>query len=102
MTQDSEIVHHNGGTTFAGPDAVSLVRAVYLKQALVMYARSKLLMTRGATPGFMLVEATKYTGHKYKRGAYTEAAKDLADWIATMKAALPVTDNRSSESEEKA
>lgn len=92
--QDSEIVYHDGGTTFAGPDAVNLVRAVYLKQALVMYARTKMLMTRGATPGFMLAEATKYTGHEYKRGAYEEAAKDLADWIATMKAALPVTDNR--------
>lgn len=95
MTQDSEVVlHKSGGTTFVGPDAINLYRAIYLKQALVMYARSKMLMTRGATPGFMLVEATKYTGHKYKRGAYTEAAKDLADWIATMKAALPVTDER--------
>ena len=95
MTQEAEIVlHKRGGTTFAGPDAVNLVRAIYLKQALVMYARSKMLMTRGVTPTFMLAEATKYTGHKYKRGAYTEAAKDLADWIATMKVALPVTDNR--------
>lgn len=95
MTQDSEIVlHKHGGMTLAGPDAINLYRAAVLRQALVMYARSKMLMTRGATPTFMLAEATKYTGHKYKRGAYTEAAKDMEDWIATMKAALPVTDNR--------
>lgn len=95
MTQDSEIViYQSGGTTFAGPDAVNLYRAAVLKQGLAMYARSKMLLTRGATPTFMLAEATKYTGHKYKRGAYLEAAKDMADWIATMKAAMPVTDER--------
>lgn len=95
MTQDSEVVlHKGGGTTFAGKDAVNLYRASWLRQGLIMYARSKMLMTRGATPSFMLAEASKYTGHKYKRGAYLEAAKDMEDWIATMEAALPVTDNR--------
>lgn len=97
MTQDSEIaLHMHGGITLTGPDAINLYRAATLKVALDMYARSKMLMTRGATPMFMLAEATKYTGHKYKRGAYKEAAQDLGDWVATMKAALPTTDNRSS------
>ena len=95
MTQDSEIVHHkSGGITLAGPDAVNLYRAITLRQGLVMYAKHKMLLTRGATPTFLLATATEYTGHKYKRGAYLEAAKGMDDWIATMKAALPVTDER--------
>ena len=95
MTQDSEIVYHkSGGITLAGPDAVNLYRAAHIKAGLALYARSKMLMTRGATPSFLLATATQYTGHKYKRGAYLEAAKDLGDWIETMKAALPVTDER--------
>lgn len=90
----SEIVHHQGGTTFAGPDAVNLVRATYLVSALRMYAKSRMLMTRGATPTHMLRLAGQYTGKTYKRGEHLQAADDVAKWADTMRAALPVRDER--------
>lgn len=91
----SEIVRHNGGTTFAGPDAVNLFRAAYVKSALSMYARSGMLMTRGATPTALLRMAEEYTGRKYKgKDKYNEAAEGVRIWIETMKAALPFTDER--------
>lgn len=90
--QDSEVcLHPGGGVTFAGPDAVNLYRAMTLKAALSLYVKTKIVPTRGVTGPDMLRMATEYTGHKYKRGAYEEAAKDVADWVQTMKAAMPVT-----------
>ena len=54
----SEIVHHKtGGTSFVGADAVNLYRAVHVKQALLMYAKTGLKMTRGATPAVLLAIA---------------------------------------------
>jgi hypothetical protein len=88
----SEIVHHQGGTTFAGPDAVNLVRAAYLKSALSLYAKTGMLMTRGAKPTLLLKMAEEYTGKKYKgKDKYNEAAEGVRVWIETMKAALPTT-----------
>jgi hypothetical protein len=91
----SEIVYRNSCTTFAGPDAVNLVRAVHVKTALSMYAKHKMLMTRGANPTSLLLLAKEYTGKTYKgKDKYNEAAEGVRIWIETMKAALPVTDER--------
>ena len=88
----SEIVHGPGGSMYAGPDAVNLVRAVHLKAALSMYAKTKMLMTRGATPTMLLVMAREYTGKTYKgANKYHDAAEGVQVWIDTMRAALPVT-----------
>ena len=84
------LVHTSGGASFVGRDAVNLYRAITLKGALRMYARSKMLMTRGVTPTAMLLLATEYSGKKYKRGAHAEAADDVGIWVETMKAALPI------------
>jgi len=93
----SEIVHHKtGGTSFVGADAVNLYRAVHVKQALLMYAKTGLKMTRGATPAVLLAIAREYSGKTYKRGQYLQAADDVQVWIDTMKAALPITDERAS------
>lgn len=90
----SEIIRHNGGTTLAGPDAVNLFRAITLVSALRLYARTRMLMTRGATPTRLLAWAKEYTGKTYKRGDYVQAADDVQKWVNTMKAALPVTNER--------
>lgn len=91
----SEIIHHEGGgTTLAGKDAVNLYRAATLKSALNLYAKSNILLARNITPTSMLTMATGYTGKKYKRGQHAQAAADVDVWVQTMKAALPVTDNR--------
>lgn len=76
---------------YSGKDATSLVRAIYAKNALDMYAQTGMKMTRTATPTVLLRIATEYTGHTYKRGQYVKAADDLQVWIETMRAALPVT-----------
>ncbi len=92
----SEIIHHrHGGTTLVGPDAVNLYRAIHVQSALLMYAKTGMLMTRGATPTVLLRIAKEYTGKDYKgKDKYTQAADDVRVWIDTMKAALPVTDKR--------
>ena len=90
MTQHSEVIQHDGGTSFVGSDAVKLLGAIALKQALAMYARNKMRANRHLTPGRMLEMATDLTGHPYKRGQHHQAAEDVADWIETMKAAMPI------------
>lgn len=77
-------------TTFVGPDSVNYVRATMLASALKLYAKAKIIPTRGVTPTKMLVMATGYTGKKYKRGEYLKASEDVLKWAHEMKAALPV------------
>lgn len=79
-----------GGTSFVGPDAVNLFRAVALKAALNAYARHKIVMSRGVSPTGMLTLATTYTDKPYKRGEHAKAAEDVRVWVETMKAAMPV------------
>lgn len=90
----SEIVHHNGGTTITGKDGINLYRAITLKAALNLYAKTKMLATRNATPTAMLQMATEYTGKTYKRGQHAQAAADVDVWVQTMKAAMLITDER--------
>lgn len=93
MTQP-DIVLHKSCVSLQGEDATRFYAAIHVKQALLLYSRTKMLMTRNATPTVLLRAAESYTGHKYKRGAYAEAAKDLSDWIETMRAALQIEDQR--------
>jgi hypothetical protein len=87
----SEItIRKGGGMSIVGADATNLYRAVMLGQALRMYAKTKMLATRNATPSVMLRMAAEYSGKTYKRGQYVQAADDLQIWIDTMKAALPI------------
>ncbi len=90
----SEIIHSNGGTTFVGTDAMNLFRAVTLVASLNFYAKTGMMTTRGLTATRMLKLASEYTGKTYKRGQYVTAAADVRVWVDTMKAAMPVTDNR--------
>jgi hypothetical protein len=88
--QSHVVVNADGqATAFVGKDAVNLYRAAHVKSALSMYAKHKMLMTRGATPNVLLTLATEYTGKTYKRGQHAQAAEDVGVWINTMKAALP-------------
>lgn len=89
---NSEIVHHPGGTTFAGPDAVNVVRAAHLVSALKLYAKTGMRMTRHASPSVLLALAKEFTGKDYKgRNKYEDAADDVKVWLDTMRAALPTT-----------
>lgn len=77
-------------TTFVGPDSINYVRATMLASALKLYAKAKIIPTRGFGPAKMLAAATGYTGRKYKRNDYLLAAEDVLKWAHEMKAALPV------------
>lgn len=86
----------DGGTFFAGPDAIALYRAITIRAALRMYAQCGMLPTRGMTPTKMLRAAGEYTGQYYGRvnvNKCQKAIKDLDEWIAAMRAALPVYDH---------
>ena len=88
---NSEIIHSKGGTMLAGRDAVSVYAALTLASALKLYANSKMLMTRGATPTVLLAKATEITQKKYKRGEYLKAADDVHAWAIEMRDAIPTT-----------
>lgn len=82
-------------SAMVGADAMQLMRVQTIKRGLDMYAATNggMILTRGATPKNLLAMAAQYTGKAYKNTAKgrAECGADLAVWIATMKAALPVT-----------
>lgn len=89
--QQSEIKVSPSAVVYSGPDATALFRAAALREALRLYAKSKIVIARGVTPTSMLSMATKITGKPYRRGEYTKAADEVDTWVQTMKAALPIT-----------
>lgn len=94
MIDNSEIIlHKSGGTTIVGKDAILWYKAIHLLEALKLYSKSGIQVTRIVTPALMLRAAGEVTKNTYKRGQYTQAIRDLEVWIATMRTALPVTDN---------
>jgi hypothetical protein len=91
-TQPSSIdIRTGGAASYSGPDAVHLVRAVYLKSAMGLYLKTGIRPTRGVGPTQMLAIASEYTGKKYKRTELATAQADVQTWIDTMKAAIPTT-----------
>lgn len=97
MTDNNQISIMEGGTMFTGPDSIALYRAVALRGALKLYAKTGMLVTRGMTVTKMLKAATAYTGKDYGRGNVNKAqaaAADMTVWIETMRSALPVVDMR--------
>lgn len=93
MTDSHITIHKTGGTSFVGPDATNLMRAIKLASALRLYARSGMIPTRGVTITVMFKIAKEYTGKDYKRGQALLAYEDVRIWVETMKAAIPVTVN---------
>lgn len=92
---NSQIIVGKSYMTFAGPDAVAFYRAATIAGGLRLYGESHILPSRAWKPMTMLDAASKITGKTYKRGEYLKAADDLTEWALTMKAALPVIDERS-------
>lgn len=89
---ESHVEISKGGTAFVGPDAVLLVKAIYLKNCLILHRRSGILPTRSVTVTKLFDLASQYTGKKYKRGEHLRAIEDMGVWIATMQAALPINE----------
>jgi hypothetical protein len=91
MPNDSKIQYDKDGQAigFHGKDAVEVFRVATLASSIKMFGRTGMMPTRGMTGAKMLKMAEQYTGKKYKRGQYEQAAADLSTWVQTMKAALP-------------
>jgi len=93
-SNDDHVVIGKDGKVKAlvGHDAVQLMRVSTLISGLKMHIATggRMILTRGATPTFLLKQATGYTGKVYKRGQYQQAIDDLKVWMDVMKSALPV------------
>lgn len=92
MIDDSEVVIGNGYTSYSGPDAVNLARAISVRAGLRLAKAG--LNIRGVSKSGLLKIASEYTGKQYKRGEYDKAREDLKLWIETMALALPIKDER--------
>lgn len=64
-------------TCITTPEQFNRVRVLLLAQGLEMYAKFRMIPTKGASPTWMLNEAGKIMDRKFKRGAYVEAAQAL-------------------------
>lgn len=98
QSQAGEIHHHDGGTTITG-DAMMLMTAKTIQLGIKTHRQTggRMKLTRTATITNLLVSANKITGKgPYKKSAqeYERAEADLQIWMNTLKAALPITDER--------
>lgn len=95
IRDDSEITITKGGAVcVSGRDAMAFYRAIQLRAAIRLHAKTGLIPTRGFGPTKMLAAAGAITGKAYRRGQAEAAVADLDVWIATMRAALPFSDQR--------
>lgn len=92
MNDSSIHISKDGAISVTGPDAMLLYKAITLRSALQLYAKTKIRPTRHIGPTDMLELAGEFSRRKYKRGAFDEAISDLTVWINTMKVALPIID----------
>ena len=65
------------------PAHINRFRILCLAQGCEMYAKFKMIPTRGATPTWMLQEAGAILGRKFKRGTHAEAALALRALLAS-------------------
>jgi hypothetical protein len=79
-----------GGTSFVGPKAVELYRAIVIASALRLYAQHRIKANRAYTPSAMLLAATAITGKVFRRGQYLEAAAALDAWRFAQRICDPV------------
>jgi hypothetical protein len=87
---DSYITTRDGSTSYVGPDATNLLRAIMLSQGIKMWSKYKMIPTRGVTITYMLSQATAYTGKTYKSKETEQAIADIDTWVSAMKSAIPV------------
>jgi hypothetical protein len=68
-------------TTFSTPQAIQVYRAIVIKHALLLYARTGMKVNSEYTPKNMIAAAQEITGKKFKARQYTEAAAALEEFI---------------------
>lgn len=95
--QSEIVLHKHGGATYAGKDATNLFRCITLRAGLKLFHKTGIKPTRGVGLKQMFAIAKEYTGKDYRRGQVDQCLADLDRWINTMKAAMPITDEREPE-----
>jgi hypothetical protein len=90
----STITHSEGGSMYAGPEAVSVFRAYVIASALKMYAKHKIKANRAYTPTNMLAAVHEITGMKFKRTQMMEAAQFLQLWADAKRMGINETSTR--------
>jgi hypothetical protein len=60
---------------------VSTYQALVIRQALITYAKHKLMLIRRAKPAQLMTTAETITGQKFKPRAYIPAANALGEWL---------------------
>jgi hypothetical protein len=90
-TPDSITANPSGGTTFAGPGAVNVMRATVIGHALLLYHRTKMLANRAYTPKAMIRAAEQITGQQFKARAYEEAGNALIAFARNEAARINIT-----------
>lgn len=88
---DSKIVYDRDGQAqaFVGPEAVAVHQAAALMVGIQLMSKGIRPHRSWTSMRLALAQATRYTGHAYKRGEHERATADLKVWIETMKSALP-------------
>ena len=88
---DSHIQYDDNGqaTAFVGPDAVAVFQAAALMTGIRLMSKGIRPHRSWTSMRKALEQATRYTGHVYKRTEHERACADLKIWIETMKSALP-------------
>lgn len=69
----------NGDVVITG-NGIKVFQATALANALKLYAKTKMQMTRGVTPGRMMKMAGEITGKTFRARDYMGAAVALAEW----------------------
>lgn len=94
-TDNTAIVHHDAGTTLTG-DAIELYRWKVVQQAIGLYIKTKMMVTRGATISLLMRQAGAITKKTYKNNAkgWQQAYDDLQVSCDTLRAAIPDVDER--------
>ena len=69
----------NGGSSYVGPGAVDVFRAMVLASSLRLWGKTKILH-RGVRVGDLFRLATEYTGRTFKRAQAAEAADAVTAW----------------------
>ena len=75
----------NNGTSFSGSDT-TIFAVISLATGMRLYAKTGMKPARSWTPTNMLATAGQYTGKKYKRGQFEQAAIDLLAYADMLKA----------------
>lgn len=68
---------------FEGSEQVNVFRAIAIKHALLLYARTGMKANRMYTPKNMIAAASQITGQKFKPRDYVGAANGIEEWLAT-------------------